>query len=73
MVLGTVLVLHGRMDMNQRGCKYSDQERCTKYYHASSSHKPGMLFDRVLGVNYRGFSETRSEPSRGTLPHGSPR
>ncbi len=50
LVLGAVLVFRGRMDMNHRGCKHSDQERCTQYCHASSSHKTGMLFDPVPGV-----------------------
>ena len=51
LVLGAVLVFHGRMDMNQRGCKHSDQERRTEYCYASSSHKRGMLVDPDPGVN----------------------
>ena len=39
LVLGSVLVLHGRMDMKQRRCKHSDQECCTEDCHTSSSHK----------------------------------
>ncbi len=69
LVLGTVLVFHGRMDMNQRGCKHSDQERGTEYCHANSSHKSGMLFSPDPRVNYRGFSEAQI----GALPgHAAP-
>ena len=51
LVLGTVLVFRGRMDMHQRGCKRSDQKRCTEYCETNSSHKMDMLFDPVPGVN----------------------
>ena len=51
LVLGAVLVFHGRMDMEQRCCKHSDQERSTEYCHASLSHYLGMLIGPDLGVN----------------------
>jgi hypothetical protein len=46
-VLGAVLVFYGWMDMNQRCCKYPDQERCTEYCHASSSHNLGIYLIRI--------------------------
>ncbi len=41
LALGAVLVFRSRMGMNHRGCKHSDQERCTEYCYANSSHKAG--------------------------------
>ncbi len=58
LALGAVLVFHGRMNMNQRCCKHSDQEHCTEYCHARSSHNLGMLFDTDPGVNEHASSRT---------------
>ena len=51
LVLGAMLVFRGRMDMNQRGCKHSDQEHCAEYCQANFSHEQKMLLDPDLGVN----------------------